>query len=115
MSGAPERWQLDAGAAAEAVLNIPPDLARERRFDIACTMTVRCGDDLAGAWHEMTVLANGRLQWQRRIASSNPGSSDGLDLHFRHNVAVGEALRLVVRVAAQGVHRQRLLIEADEG
>jgi hypothetical protein len=111
----PERWQFDAGDAAEAVLNIPPDAARERRFDIACTMTVRCGDDLAGAWHEMVVLANGRLQWQRRIGSSNPGSSDGLDVHFHRHVAVGEALRLVVRVAAQGVRRQRLLIEADEG
>ncbi len=114
MSGAPERWQLDAGDAAEAVLNIPPDAARERRFDIACTMTVRCGDDLADAWHEMTVLANGRLQWQRRIASSNPGSSDGLDVHFRHSVPVGEGLRLVVRTQTLGVRRHRLLIEADE-
>jgi hypothetical protein len=78
-------------------------------------MSVGCGHDLAGAWHEMTVLANGRLQWQRRIASSNPGSSDGLDVHFRRHVPVGEALRLVVRVAGQGVRRQRLLIEADEG
>ncbi len=114
MSGAPERWWLDAGDAAEAVLTIPPDAARERRFDIACAMTVRCGDDLAGAWHEMVVLANGQLQWQRRIGSSNPGSSDGLDVHFRRNVPVGEGLRLVVRAAGQGVHRHRLLIEADE-
>ena len=111
----PERWQLDAGDATEAVLSIPPDAARERRFDIACAFTVRCGDDLAGAWHEMTVLANGARQWQRRIASSNPSSVDGLDLHFRRTVPVGEGLRLVVRVAQHGVHRQRLLIEADEG
>jgi hypothetical protein len=114
VSLAPERWLCDAGDAAEAVLNIPPDALRERRFDIACAMTVRCGDDLAGAWHEMTVLANGQLQWQRRIASSNPGSSDGLDLHFRRSVPVGEGLRLVVRARSHGVRHHRLLIEADE-
>jgi hypothetical protein len=110
----PERWALDAGDAAEAVLVIPPDARRERRFDIACAATVRCGDSLAGAWHEMTVLANGAQQWRRRIASSNPGSEDGLDLHFRRDVPVGEALRLVVRVAVRGVRRHRLRIEADE-
>ncbi len=114
MSDAPERWQLDAGDAAEAVLTIPPHATRERRFDIACAMSVRCGDDLGGAWHEMTVLANGQLQWQRRIASSNPGSSDGLDLHLRRSVPVGEGLRLVVRTRTLGVRRHRLLIEADE-
>ena len=114
MSRAPERWHLDAGDAAEAVLNIPPDAGRERCFDVACTMTVRCDDDLAGAWHEMTVLANGQLQWQRRINSSNPGSTDSLDLHFRRHVPVGESLRLVVRAQTLGVRRLRLLIEADE-
>ena len=114
MNGPPERWVLDAGDAAEAVLTIPPDAQRERLFDIACALTVRCGDDLDGAWHEMAVLANGARQWQRRIASSNPGSVDGLDVHFRRSVPVGEALRLVVRVAGQGVRPQRLLIEADE-
>ena len=111
---APERWRLDAGDAAEAVLNIPPDAGRERRFDIACAVTVQGGDDLAGAWHEMTVLVNGQLQWQRRIVSSNPGSSDGLDVHFCRSVPVGESLRLVVRSRSHGVRRQRLLIEADE-
>ena len=113
-TAAPERWQIDAGDAAEAVLNIPPDAGRERRFDIACAFTVRCGDDLAGAWHELTVLVNGQLQWQRRIASSNPGSSDGLDLHLRRSVPVGESLRLVVRTRSHGVRRHRLLSEADE-
>jgi len=110
----PERWVLDAGDAAEAVLVIPPDARRERRFDIACAMTVRCGDDLAGAWHEMAVYANGALQWQRRIDSSNPGSFDGLDYHCRRSVAVGETLRVLVRCAVRGVARRGLVIEADE-
>ena len=110
----PERWAVDAGDAAQALLLIPADLQRERRFEIACAMTVRCGDDLDGAWHEMTVLANGALQWQRRIASHNPGSFDGLDYRFARTLAVGESLRLVLRCACRGVSRQRLLIEADE-
>jgi len=110
----PERWAVDAGDAAQALLLIPADLQRERRFEIACAMTVRCGDDLAGAWHEMTVLANGALQWQRRIASHNPGTFDGLDYRFARTLAVGESLRLVLRCACRGVSRQRLLIEADE-
>ena len=111
---APERWTVDAGGAAEAVLVIPADPRRERGFEIACAMTVRCGDDLAGAWHEMAVLANGALQWRRRIASSNPGSFDGLDYRFARTLAPGESLRIVVRCACRGVLAQRLLVEADE-
>ena len=110
----PERWALDAGSAAEAVLDIPPDLRRERRFEITCTMTVRCPMDLGDAWHELAVLANGAQQWRRRIASSNPGSQDSLDFRFTRQLAVGEALRLVLRCASRGVARDRLLIEADE-
>jgi len=110
----PERWARDAGDAAEAVLDIPPDLRRERRFEIACWMTVRCPDDLAGAWHELAVLANGARQWQRRIASSNPGGLDSLDYRFTRHLAVGEALRVVLRCANRGVARDRLVIEADE-
>ena len=110
----PERWVVDAGDAAQALLLIPADLHRERRFEIACAMTVRCGEELEGAWHEMTVLANGALQWHRRIGSSNQGSFDGLDYRFARTLAVGQALRLVLRCACRGVQRQRLVIEAEE-
>jgi hypothetical protein len=110
----PERWASDAGDAAEAVLDIPPDLQRERRFEISCAMTVRCPVDLSHAWHELAVLANGAQQWRRRIASSNPGSQDSLDYRFTRQLAVGESLRVVLRCAARGVTRDRLLIEADE-
>ena len=111
----PERWWLDAGDAAEAVLTIPADPQRTRRFEIACAMTVRCGDPLHGAWHEMTVLANGAQQWRRRITSSNPGTFDGLDYRFARTLAPGEPLRLVLRLAVRGVQRHRLVVEADEG
>lgn len=113
-AGRPERWVLDAGDAVEAVLTIPADAQRERRFEIACALTVRCPEDLRGAWHELQVSANGVQQWQRRIASSNPGSFDGMDYHFSRSVPVGEPLRVLVRSAVHGVARSRLLIEADE-
>ena len=110
----PERWRLDAGDAAEGVLTIPADPQRERRFEIAVAMTVRCGAPLDGAWHQMTVLANGAQQWQRRINSSNPGTFDGLDYRFARTLAPGESLRLVLRLAVRGVQRHRLVVEADE-
>lgn len=110
----PERWAQDAGDGSEAVLVIPADLRRERRFEISVAMTVRCGDELAGAWHELTVLADGRQQWQRRIPSSNPGGFDGLDYRFARALAPGQALRLVARCATRGVQRSRLVIEAEE-
>lgn len=108
---APESWRLDAGDAAEALLTIPADARCERQFEIAVALTVRCPDDLSGAWHEMQVLVNGAQRWRRRIGSSNPGSFEGLDVHFRCSVPVGRALRVLVRSA---VVRSRVLIEADE-
>ena len=105
-----ERWVRDAGDAAEAVLVIPPDLRRARRFEISCVMTVRCPDDLAGAWHELAVLANGAQQWWRRIASSNPGSLDSLDYRFTRQLAVGEALRVVLRCAQRGVADRKSVV-----
>lgn len=110
----PERWALRVDDAPDALLVIPPDAARERCFDIACALTVRCGDDLSGAWHGLAVHFNGTVQWQRRIASSNPGSRDGLDVHLRATVPVGEALKVLARAEARGVVVARLEIEADE-
>lgn len=111
---APERWALDAGEAPEALIDIPPDAQRERRFEIACALAVRCPADLEGAWLEMVVLANGAQQWRRRIAASNPGQCDGLDYRFTRTVPVGEALRVLARASVRGVRRQRLVVEADE-
>jgi hypothetical protein len=111
---APERWSLDAGDAASATLTIPADAHRERRFEIACAHTVGVPADATGAWHQMTVRADGTQQWQRRVAASNPEAWDGLDYRFSRSVPVGQALRITVSVTCGGVHRRRLVIEAEE-
>jgi hypothetical protein len=110
----PERWRVDAGDAAQAVLTIPADARRERRFEIGCAMTVALREAQPGAWHQMTVLAGGAQQWQRREPTHNPGAFDGLDYRFSRIVPVGQALRIVVSVAAQGGRRRSLVVEADE-
>jgi hypothetical protein len=109
-----EQWQLSAGDAASATLTIPADARRERRFEIACAITVGVPADAANPWHQMTVQANGVQQWRRREASHNPGQFDGLDYRFRRTVPVGQALRISVAVAGAGVRRRSLVIEADE-
>lgn len=111
---APERWALDAGDAASAVLLIPADAKRERRFEIACAVTVAVPADAAEPWLQVTVHADGEQQWRRRVPAHNPGETDGLDFRFRRAVPVGRALRVTVAVAGGGVRRRRLVIEADE-
>jgi hypothetical protein len=111
---APERWSTSANDATTATLTIPPDAKRERRFEIACAMTVLVPDDVGPAWHQLLVQANGAQQWKRRVPSSNPGAFDGLDFRFSRVVPVGQALRVTVSVACQGVRRRSLVVEADE-
>jgi hypothetical protein len=111
---APERWTLAAGDAATATLTIPADALRQRRFEIACAITVALREPLPGAWHQMTVQANGAQQWRRREPTANPGAWDGLDYRFSRSVPVGQALRVTVAVACQGARRRTLVIEAEE-
>jgi len=111
---APERWSLDGGDAATATLTIPAHARRERRFEIACAVTVAVPDGAPGAWLQMTVLADGDQQWQRRLPAHNPGAWDGLDYRFARTVPVGKALRVTVSVAGSGVRRRSLVVEADE-
>jgi hypothetical protein len=113
-SSRPERWALDAGSDAVATLTIPADAVRERRFEIACAMTVAVPDTAASPWHQMTVQANGSQLWRRRLSSQNPGEWDSLDYRCTRTVPVGQALRITVTVATQGARRRSLLIEADE-
>ncbi len=113
-SPAPERWSLVAGDAATATLMIPPDAKRERRFEIACAITVGVPEDAKSPWLQMTVQADGALQWKRRVPAHKPGEVDGLDYRFARNVPVAQALRVTVTVAGAGVRRRTLIIEADE-
>jgi hypothetical protein len=118
MNNPPEHWLIDAGDAAQAVLTIPADAKRQRRFEISCAMTVALREDRSeaegAAWHQMTVQAGGTQQWQRRVVTQNPGAWDGLDYRFTHSVPVGRALRLVVSVACQGSRRRSVKVEAEE-
>jgi hypothetical protein len=113
---APERWALQARDEATATLLIPADHRRERRFEIACAITVAVPEAAGGPapWLQMTVLADGAQQWQRRLPAQNPGEFDGLDVRFSRSVPVGRPLRVTVSVAGQGVRRRTLHIEADE-
>ena len=110
----PERWHTAAGDAANVTLVIPADARRERRFEIACAITVALRDAAPGAWHQITVLANGTQQWQRREPTHSPGAFDGLDYRFTRTVPVGQALRVQVSVATHTSRRRSLVIEADE-
>ncbi len=110
----PERWVLSGGDAGTATLTIPADARRERRFEIACAITVAVPEAARSAWHQMTVLANGTQQWRRRELSGNAGAWDGLDYRFSRSVPVGQALRITVNVGCQGGRRRTLEIEADE-
>jgi hypothetical protein len=111
---APEQWRLDAGDADVAVLDIPPVSDRIRRFDVDVSFVVRAPAELGAAWHHLTVELDGRRQWSRRIATSNPGEQDSLDYHVRVSVAAGAALRVRALTQVRGAVRRRLLIEAVE-
>ena len=110
----PERWTLSGSDAATATLTIPADAKRERRFEIACAVTVGVPEDSSGGWLQVTVQANGAKEWQRRVPAHNPGAWDGLDYRFSRSVAVAQTLRITVTVAGGGVRRRSLEIEADE-
>jgi hypothetical protein len=110
----PEQWRLDVGDADVAVLDIPPVSDRVRRFEVDVSFVVRAPAEAGAAWHELAVELDGRKQWSRRIATSNPGDQDGLDYHVRVSVATGAALRVRALTKVRGAVRQRLVIEAVE-
>ena len=109
----PELWRTEV-ADAVAVLHIPGALQRARTFDIDVSLLVRVPEDHAEAWHELTLEIDGKLQWQRRIASSCPGQTDGLDYHCRVRLEAGPALRIRAVAGTRGAVVQRLHIEARE-
>lgn len=113
-TAAPERWSVQGGDAATATLTIPADARRERRFEIACAVTVSVPEGAAAPWLQVTVQANGTQQWRRRADAHNPGAWDGLDYRFSRSVPLAQALRITVHVGGGGVRRRSLVIEADE-
>ena len=70
----PERWHIDASDAATATLVIPADARRERRFEIACAVTVTVPPAVVDPTLQMSVLANGAQQRWRRAPAHNPGA-----------------------------------------
>lgn len=110
----PERWRADAGDADIATLDIPAALGRTRRFEVDVRFVVRCPAAADGAWHALVVEFDGRQQWSRRIATSNPGQIDSLDYHQRVEVPDGVALRVRALTKVHGAQRVALTIEAEE-
>ena len=109
----PEHWRCDAGTGDVAVLAIPPDAQRDRRFEISCRLVVaRTGD---GAEHGMRVEVNGALEWSRRLPTENPGQTDSIDYRFRRELPAGQALRVVVKTQVKQARRVDLSVEAEEG
>ena len=109
----PELWCTEVGDAV-AVLHIPGALKRTRTFDVDVSLWVRVPEDNAQAWHELTLEIDGQRQWHRRIASSCPGQTDGLDYHCRVVLEAGPALRIRAVAGSKGAVVQRLHIEARE-
>jgi len=109
----PELWRTEVGDVV-AVLNIPGALKRSRTFDIDVSLLVRVPEDHAESWHALTLEINCKQQWQRRIASSCPGQTDGLDYHCRVVLEAGPALRIRAVADSRGAMVQRLQIEARE-
>jgi hypothetical protein len=109
-----EQWQVDVGDADVATLHIPPVPDRTRRVHIDVRFVVQCPADGSAAWHAMTVELNGRREWSRQIATSNPGQTDSLDYHFRVEVATAAALRVRAITRVHGAVRRRLFVEASE-
>ena len=109
----PERWHTAAGDADVATLVIPADSFRTRRFEIDCRLVVM--QLAAGATHGMRVDVDGHLEWTREAPTHNPGHTDSMDYHFRRELAVGQALRIVVKTRAKQARRMALTIEAEEG
>lgn len=109
----PELWRTEVGDSV-AVLNIPGALQRSRTFDIDVTLLVRVPGDFDAPWHELSLELDGQRQWHRRIPSSCPGLTDGLDYHCRIVLQAGPALRIRAVAATRGSVVHQLIIEARQ-
>ena len=110
----PEQWKVDVRDAGVAVLDIPADARRERRFEIACLATVRAHAAAEAPTHELRIYADGDLQWSRRIPTDHPADFDGLEFRFQRRVGVGRRLRLQATCDCRQGRPLRIVIEAEE-
>jgi hypothetical protein len=108
----PEHWEDDVGDGDVARLIVPPDLLRDRNFEIFCSLSVDARGN-ADATLSMRVLVDGSQQWQRQ-ATVQTGGRDSLDYRFRRVVPAGQPLRLQASTEVSGARRLRLRITADE-
>lgn len=109
-----ERWSTDAGDADIATLDVPPALARERRFLVDVRFVVACPEPKADAWHALTVELDGRRDWSRQIPTSNPGQTDSLDYQREVELPAGVALRIRALTRVGRSVRRQLRIDAEE-
>ncbi len=112
--GKPAHWRVDVGSEAVATLVIPAALTRSRTFDMDVSLLVNVPLEFVEPWHELSVEIDGLRQWQRRIPSSSPGQTDGLDYHCRITLEAGRALRIRATTARAGSSIKQLCIEARE-
>ena len=90
----PEHWRADSAGDSVVVLDIPASLSRLREFDIDVTLVVSVPAQGIQAWHELNLEVDGLKQWSRRIVSSCPGHTDGLDYHCRIHMEAERSLRV---------------------
>lgn len=108
----PERWVAETEGRSLLKLDIPPDAARTRSFEISCSLQVRARE-AHDAWHGLKVLVDGAQQWARRVPTHESGR-DSLDVRFRRTVEPGQPLRLSVQAELHRAAPVTLQLVAEE-
>lgn len=108
----PERWVAETQGRGLLKLDIPPDAARTRTFEISCSLQVQAGEG-QDAWHGLKVLVDGAQQWARRVPTHESGR-DSLDVRFRRMVEPGQPLRLSVQAELHRAAPVTLQLVAEE-
>lgn len=112
--GRPEYWRSLSAGESVVVLDIPASLSHQRDFDIDAMLVVEVPENAISAWHELKLEVDGCKQWSRRINSSCPGQTDGLDYHCRIQLPPERALRIRAVAITRGASILSLIIEAKE-
>jgi hypothetical protein len=115
-----EHWSAREGPVDVLALDIPPDSARSREFDIDCRMVVKRrvgpdGQSVSDASHGLRVYVNGSLAWSRTVPThGEAGQTDSLDFHVRHTAPAGRPLRVIAMSEVNQATRVSLSIDAEE-